>query len=249
MRREAITWAAVFLAIMTLGAPKAHADGVLVFGGTGALGADIVKALLAKGEKVTVFARPSSDHKRLKDLDVAYATGDVLKVEDVLAAAHAGPYRVVVDASANRGSPGPFYEKAMMNIIAAAKAAGAKQVIIHSSIGVAESEAVFVGDKATFPVQDFDRMRPNMLDKAAAERHLMESGLGYTIIRNGLIDYEGTPATGKAKLTEDRMAFGRVTRPDLAKLTLDCLDQAACLNKIFHAVDDSLVGPRPQKGR
>lgn len=230
-------------------ATAARAD-VMVFGGTGALGADIVKALVVKGEKVTVFARPTSDKKRLAGLDVSYATGDLRKKDEVVAAVKAGQFRALIDGSANRDRTSPlFYEEAMVNIVAAGKAGGVKQIIIHSSIGVAESEAIFTGPKATFPFADFERMRPNMIDKAKAETAVAQSGISYTIIRNGLIDHEGAALTGKATLTEDRMAFGRVTRPDLARLSLECLDNEACANKIYHAVDDSLVGPRPEHGR
>lgn len=247
LRREVLVGLA---AVACAGSSAKAADGgVLVFGGTGALGAYIVKAMLAKGEKVTVFARPSSDKKRLAGLNVDYIVGNIRVKDEVLKAIGSNKYRVVIDASANRDDRGPFYENAMANIVAGAKQAGAKQIIIHSSIGVGNSEAVFVGPTAKVQTPDFARLKPNMMDKLGAEKHVLDSGLTYTIIRNGMIDYEAAPMTGKAKLVEDEMAFSRITRADLARLTADCIDQAQCANKLFHAVDDSLVGPRPPGGR
>jgi len=242
-------------ALMVMGAallvkPATAADGgVLVFGGTGALGAEVVKALLAKGEKVTVFARPTSDKKRLAGLDVDYIVGDLTKPGDVARALSGKTYRVIVETSANRDQPPPFYEKAMINVVGGAKVAGVKQIILHGSVGAGNSEAIFVGPKATFPTPDWEKRKPNMNDKLGAETAVINSGITYTIIRNGLIDPEGSAHTGKAKLTEDEMAFTRVTRADLARLTIECLDTPKCGNKLFHAVDDSLTGPRPRGGR
>ena len=158
-------------------------------------------------------------------------------------------FRVVIDASANRDDRGPFYDNAMANIVAGAKQVGAKQVIIHSSIGVGASEAIFTGPNAKVPTPNWERLKPSMIDKGGAETHVVQSGISYTIIRNGMIDAEGSPLTGKAKLVEDEMAFSRITRADLARLTAECLDQVRCANKLFHAVDESLVGPRPPRGR
>ena len=67
--------ASLVLALMTFGSANAGAE-VLVFGGTGRLGAPIVKLLIERGYSVTVFARMSSDRFRLADSDVTYITGD-----------------------------------------------------------------------------------------------------------------------------------------------------------------------------
>jgi hypothetical protein len=50
---------------------------------------------------------------------------------------------------------------------------------------------------------------------------------------------DGTPATGTAQLTEDVAVMGTITRADLAVLTMECLDNPDCMNRTFHAVDDS----------
>ena len=59
---------------------------VLVLGGTGQLGAEIVRRLLVQGDRVTVFTRPGSDRSRLTGLAVGYAEGDLLNEADVTAA-------------------------------------------------------------------------------------------------------------------------------------------------------------------
>ena len=66
-------------AVMLAAATPAWAEGVLVFGGTGLLGSEIVKQLANAGEtQITVFARPTSDRSRLDGIDVNYVVGDVL---------------------------------------------------------------------------------------------------------------------------------------------------------------------------
>ncbi|MGI9307925.1 MAG: NAD(P)H-binding protein, partial [Gammaproteobacteria bacterium] len=71
--------------------------------------------------------------------------------------------------------------------------------------------------------------------KGQAEALLKASGMGYTIIRNGRVRPDGTPATGTARLTEDDTVLATVTRLDLAALTMECLDNPDCMNKTFHA--------------
>ena len=85
------------LAIALGFAPPAWAD-VIVFGGTGQLGARIVKLLLDAEEDVTVFARPTSIRSRLDGFDVDYAVGDLMNERDVAAALASRPYRAVVVA-------------------------------------------------------------------------------------------------------------------------------------------------------
>ena len=112
---------------------SAAAEGVLIFGGTGKLGAPHVRMLLDRGETVTVFHRSTSSFKRLAGLTYAKVEGDLLDGESVLAAMQKTKPRVVIDTSARRGmrmrGERVFYTPAMENIVAAANAAGIEQII------------------------------------------------------------------------------------------------------------------------
>jgi uncharacterized protein YbjT (DUF2867 family) len=225
----------------------ALADGVLIFGATGQLGAPHVQMLVTSGETVTAFVRPTSTRERLDGVDIQYAIGDLMDADSVRAAMELVKPRIVIDTSARReGSAGGkerFYAPAMQNIVDAAKVNGVEQIIIHSSVGVRGSAEELLRE-----TYGYDTRSPNMLDKGAAEVILEESGVPYTIIRNGVLDYEPAAPTGQAYLSDNMDAFGRITRTDLAALAVGCIDNPECINRIYHAQDDSLSGPRPERG-
>jgi uncharacterized protein YbjT (DUF2867 family) len=223
--------------LLSMSTAAAETDGgVLVFGGTGRLGAPIVKLLVESGEAVTVFVRPTSDRRRLDGLAVSFVTGDLLRADEVAAAFMNGSFRAVVDASARRGTQDPFYDTAMAHIVRGATENDVRQIIYHSSVGAGDNMVMF-------PRADFSSMRDVLLAKGLAEQILIDSGIAYTIIRNGLLQPDGTLPTENARLTEDQSIMGVVTRADLATLTVQCMDQPDCMNRIYHAVDDSYQAP------
>ncbi len=222
----------IAIALLFATLTPAHADGVLVFGGTGRLGAEIVKQLINAGEtNVTVFARPTSDRNRLEGLAVSYVTGNALSEADVEAALKSNDFRTVYNALAGRmnGSETNFYEKTQVNITKWAKETGVKRVILNSSVGAGDSIAVY-------PKERLAQRGKVLKDKEYAENNLMSSGLEYTIIRNRRILPETTPVSGVAYLTDDQTATGAIGRADLGVLNVYCLDSAHCENNIFHAL-------------
>ena len=221
---------------------SALADGgVLVFGGNGRLGYEVVKLLLDADEEVTVFVRPTSDRSRLEGLDVSYAVGDMLDEKSVAAALITAKPRVIIDTASARDTPG-FFVTSQGYIATYATAAGVRQVIHHGSVGAGDN-------MKQFPHINFEPIRSRLLDKGEGERVIMASGLTYTIIRNAMVWPHGTPATNEAYLSEDHTTFTGVTRRDLAILTMDCLDNPSCANKVYHAVDESLPQERPSRRR
>ena len=215
--------------------------GVMVFGGTGKLGVEIVKRLAAKGEAVTVFVRKQSKRDGLTGLKVNYAEGDLFNRDSVIEAAVAAKPRAMVVALRVMDNDVTFYVRSMINIAAAGRAAGVKQVIHHGAVGAGDNARHFTNlgwDKVPGLL---DRLR----DQGAGEDLLKASGLTYTIIRNARIHPETTPETGQAKLTEDQTVLTPMTRADLARLTLDCLDKPACFNKTYHVSDATLTWPPP----
>ncbi|MFL2771497.1 MAG: NAD(P)H-binding protein [Rhodospirillaceae bacterium] len=210
---------------------------VLVFGGTGQLGSEIVQDLLEDGTVVTVFVRPTSKKQRLEGLDVAYVTGDVLNEDDVETALKSGPYSVVIDALARDSGVDPtFYVDSMKYISKWAVATKVKQVILHGSVGAGLSRPVY-------PEERWGDMAGTITAKDHGERHLIESGAPYTIIRNLVLLPHEVKESGAAELTTDQSARGVVTRDGVARLTLECMDNSDCINEIFHAIDPDVKRP------
>jgi uncharacterized protein YbjT (DUF2867 family) len=211
---------------------------VLVFGGTGQLGSEIVKTLLAANMDVTVFVRPSSKRALLTGLDLSYISGDVLNEEDVEKALKSARYDVVIDALAKDRADknAQFYNVSMQYISSWSKVTRVKQIILHGSVGVGLSRPAYPDDR-------FDTMRAILEAKDSGERHLIESGVNYTIIRNLILLPSDVKESGNAFLTDDQTARGPVTRDALARLSLDCLNNEDCFNEIYHAIDNNIELP------
>jgi uncharacterized protein YbjT (DUF2867 family) len=235
MKRIAI---GILAMLVSLVAGPVAAENVLVFGGSGRMGAEIVKVLRVAAHDVTVFVRATSDRGLLEGQGVTYVEGDVMKADDVMRAVQGRAFTVVINALGGRNNSGSFYDTSQYNITAATKASGVKQVIFIGSLGAGESRKVY-------PDERWKMFGEVLLQKDRAEKDLIASGVGYTIIRNDQIMAYGTPATGKARLTEDQTAMGPITRADLASLVGPCVGAARCMNKIFHAVDTITYIPEP----
>ena len=210
-----------------------HAS-VLVFGGSGRLGSDIVRDLLDGGYRVTVFLRKTSDRSRLTGLDVAVIEGNALEEADVKRALETGHFQVVVNALGRSEQDVSFYETSGKLIARWSAATKVAQVILHSSVGVGESRGVYPSDRV-------GAMSPLMQSKGSAEQALIDSGVSYTIIRNAILRDLPPGTVDHASLTEDQHAFGPVSREGLARLTRECVDNPACSRRIFHAVDGTMV--------
>lgn len=156
-----------------------------------------------------------------------------MNAADVEAAIAAAKPRVVINTIGGRGTQIGFWNTTQMNMTASAKKHGVKEIIFHGSVGTGDS-AMAYSEAAR------KRTKDSMAERFRAEEDMKASGLDYLIIRTGIIAPEGTPATGKAYLTEDRLAFGPVSRADLAQLTVDCIGNPECLNKTFASVDDTI---------
>ncbi len=212
---------------------------VLVFGGTGQLGAQVVRQLLAAGHRVTVFARATADRSRLQGLELDYVTGDLLDPGDVAAAFRSRRFAVVVNAVRVEDDDLHFYEKIMRPIAAQAKATRVAQVIHHGAVGAGSNAAKFT----TLGWDRVPGLLPRLADQGVGEGLLRGSGVPYTIIRNARLYPDEHPATGAAELTEDDTVLTPMTRADLAVLTVRCVANPACYGKTYHVKDASLRWP------
>jgi uncharacterized protein YbjT (DUF2867 family) len=210
--------------------PSSPPLSVMVFGGSGQLGSLVVRAALAEGHTVSVFARESSNMQRLQGLPVTVIRGDVREAADVDRALKSRSFDIVVDALGRSESGVEFYEQAARHITRAAAATGVKHLIHHGSVGVAES-------RAAYPPNRFPERSPLFVSKGAAEKLVRDSGITYTIIRNAVLRPLPAGQEDRAQLLEDPLTFGAVSREGVARLTVQCFRDPRCTNRTFHAID------------
>lgn len=173
---------AIRLALLTLliglNAPANAA--VLVFGGSGRLGSEVVQNLLAAGEKVVVFVRPTSDRSKLDGMDVDFVVGDLTDSDSVKAAFEGRDIDAVINTVALRPGEGSPYVIGERNIDAATKGRDLAHMILFSATGAGDS-------KSTIPPQFYDGFKQTYLDREASEDIIKASGTPYTFIRLGTV--------------------------------------------------------------
>ncbi|HTY78640.1 MAG TPA: hopanoid-associated sugar epimerase [Candidatus Bathyarchaeia archaeon] len=160
----------------------------LVTGGTGFVGANLVRELLADGRSVRVLARKGGDRRALEGCAVEIAEGDLLDPAS-LRAAVAGVRRVYHAAADYRlwaRDPGELYRANVdgtRHLLAAAAEAGADRIVYTSTVGaLGIPKDGTPGDEAT-PVGLEDMVGPYKASKFLAERVAEEwAGRGAPIV-------------------------------------------------------------------
>ena len=208
--------------------------GVLIFGATRNTGLELARLLVARGEPVTAFVRASSDRSEIEALGVRLVTGDALDPDAVATALSSANFSAVVSTLGCYGCEAPPDYAGNRNVFDAAAAAGVDRVILVSTLGAGDS-----ADTPPFPVRWF--LGDVMALKTQAEDHLIGLQLDHTIIRPGAL--KDAPATGHGLLTEDVDALGVITRADLARLILDCLDDQGSIGRVYSAKDSEMSWP------
>ena len=214
---------------------KENDSKILVVGGTGRIGSEIVKVLSENQFDVTVMSRSKTSRISLEEYPVHYVTGDVLIEDHVADVFNKQNYDVVINAIAKVDDDKNPHGIGQENLNRWSKKTGVSHFILIGSVGAGSEQSNLVTDRAWSMWKDI------LQKKGIAERSLMNSGINYTVIRTGIIIYDDTPATGNAVLSNNEDIVGLVTRKDLARLTVDCIMKSRCKNKVFHALDESLM--------
>src|SRR5215469_956055 len=112
----------------------------LVTGGNGFVGCHVVRALLARGDRVRVFARENADLSALSGLVVDVARGDLRDFESVArtVAGCGEVYHVAADYRLWLTDPAPMYATNVdgtRNVIRASTAAGVTRIVHTSTVG------------------------------------------------------------------------------------------------------------------
>ncbi|MGI9330598.1 MAG: NAD(P)H-binding protein, partial [Gammaproteobacteria bacterium] len=96
------------------------------------------------------------------------------------------------------------------------------------SIGTGDS-------RAAAPAPMLKALGMVLAGKEKAERHLIDSGLSFTIIRPGvLLD---KPANGRGVLIQDTSASGVISRAELASVTIAAIGDEQTVGRIYTAIE------------
>jgi len=221
--------------VLALSFSAAAAENVLILGGAGNSGSAVAKMLIARGDKVTVFVKPTTDRSLLKDVPVEYVVGDAMKADQVDAALAGKSFSVIFETVQLLSlDENQNYARMYANFVPWAKRMGVKQFLGLGS-GCGDREAK---DCPLSP-----QLYKLAVDLTKAEHILRDSGVPYTIIRIGSLapgsmsHPDAFRSTGTSYLTTDLSKFGGVLRADLNLQIFGCIGAERCINKIF-VIDD-----------
>ncbi len=208
--------------------PLPRAGGVMVFGATGELGTEIVRALREQGVSVSAMVRPTSDTAQLEELGAKLAVGDAMTYADVLNAMRSYPLRAVVSTLGGRRGDYRVDVGGNKNVIDAAAEVGVPRFVLVTAIGSGEGSEALPWYIDLFMGYYFEA-------KSAAELVLKNSGLDFTIVRPGwLID---APASGAARLIGDIDRFSWIARADLGAMIAAAIEDETTYGKALTAFD------------
>ena len=153
---------------------------VLVTGGSGHLGANLVRRLLDDGQAVRVLMRPESDNRGLDGLSVERAPGDLRDLPAVRAAV-AGCTQVYHCAAkvstARRGEREIFACNVIgtRHVLQAARESGVSRVVVSGSFSAVGHDPARPSDE-TVPFYPFGPVLPYSWSKMLVEHECLKAG-------------------------------------------------------------------------
>lgn len=201
---------------------------VVVIGGHGRTGIEVVMQLVAKGDHVVATIR---NPKHMADLVKAGAETWVLDLEHSTGPEFAnvmkGADAVVFAAGSGEDDVNSDIDRTgTLKTVRAAKKAGALRYVSVSALG------------ATTPTPekwlDSELMKNYYKAKRAANKHVRDSGLDWTIIEPGSLT-DGK-LTGKVTLAQDGVEPNKISRADVAAVVVAALATPSSKGRTFQVV-------------
>jgi uncharacterized protein YbjT (DUF2867 family) len=211
----------------------------LVVGATGSLGSEIVKLLADAGKPARALVRPTSDQKKvdqLQTLGAEIVSGD-LKDRPSLDAACRGVSAIISTASSTLSrlegdTIRTVDHEGQLSLVDAARAAGVAHFVLIS----------FSGMNVEFPLQTAKR---------EVERHLKESGMTYTILQpTFFMEVWLSPALGFDAAQGTVQVYGSgqhkiswISFQDVAEFAIASLDNPAARNAVIKLGGPEALSP------
>jgi uncharacterized protein YbjT (DUF2867 family) len=180
---------------------------VLVVGGTGMLGGQVVAELLSRGERVRALVRPTSDATRLERAGAEIARGDMMDPASLLKAMDGADAVISTAAGYTRHSKGDTDKIDTIgnrNLADAASRSGVRRFVLTSILTCDQTPQV-----------------PHFWHKKLAEDRLEELGVPFVSLRPGAFFDMITRMSGDPFAKRRLMWFGSPTIPLTFVLTQD----------------------------
>ncbi len=152
---------------------------ILVTGGSGHLGANLIRRLVAEGSRVVALERPGSDNRALDGLPIERVSGDLRNADDMTRAMRGitHVYHVAARVSTTAGGEREIYDCNVVgtrNLLAAALAARVERVVVTSSFSaVGHTEGRPADERDMF--YPFEEHMPYERSKAWVEHECLKA--------------------------------------------------------------------------
>jgi len=155
---------------------------VLVTGGSGHLGANLIRRLLERGESVRALARKGSNNAALEGLGVERVEGDLREPASLRAAVRGCRriYHCAAKVSTADAQHQEIYECNVLgtrNLLRAALEAGVSRVVVTGSFSAVGHDPSRTADDETVPFHPFERHLPYGISKAFVEQECWKAAL------------------------------------------------------------------------
>lgn len=190
---------------------------IVVIGGNGGTGEQVVRRAAAEGHEVVAFSRRGSHFSFPGVTNVSGDARDLAAVRPVIAGADA----VVVALGASGGTKAQVRTAATATVVRAMQEAGVRRLVVHSTYGTGDS-----ADQAPPVVKVLIR---TVLGRAVADHNAQEdvartSGLDWTIVRPvGLTDEPATGAYLAQSAGDPTPIASQISRADVADFIVRAL--------------------------
>ncbi len=152
---------------------------ILVTGGSGHLGANLVRRLLDEGQEVRVLERPTASGEALAGLDVEIVRGDLRDAAETRAAVRGcrRVYHSAAKVSSAEGQQAEIYACNVLgtrHLLRAALDAGVERVVVTGSFSAVGHDPLRPSDE-TVPVDPFAPLLPYQRSKVAVEHECLKA--------------------------------------------------------------------------
>ena len=217
--------------------PKPRGQGpaiVVVAGASGRTGRLVLEQLRRDPRfAIRPMARDVAAARRAIGNDYAWVAADVTRPATLGPLMAGASLLIVTIGATDRSGPNSpeFVDYGgVKNLTDAARAAGVRQVVLESSMGV--------GSGGGLLGLVLNLLSGDALEwKAKGEAHLRASGVPYTIVRPGGLTADPGGQTGIA-LQQGDQGSGRIPRADVAAVMIAALDNRDALRKTFEVISD-----------